>query len=305
MNLRSISAALRGINPSGTGSFRSKATGPNTAIYTGSNLNAFRKNLEQLQAIPALARFHKSAFDETSLFKRVGDELEFTEPEFRRLQGISLAVQNLVPALQETLIDLVGEEKDNTVYVRLPDSTDLKEVTDTMREFEKLLGQVVYHPKINGNIVLAGWEKGSLWMEILLGTTLAATVVAHVVKSAAIAYRRILDNKMISSQIDGLQAKAESMHDIKNGLKIHLEMLVDAEARQIYYSYYKSSDGPEDNEQIERLKHSVKTLAELMNKGAEVQPGLLLPPEIKSEFPDMKNLPALTSSIKELGAAPK
>jgi hypothetical protein len=271
----------------------------------GGNLVAFRKNLELLRAIPALTRFYSAAFDETTLFKRIGDDLEFPEPEFRRLQGISLAVQNLVPALRDTLVDLTGEEKENTIFVRLPDSTDLKEVTEAMRDFEKLLGQVVYHPKVNGKIVLAGWEKGSLWMEILVGTAVAATVVAHVVKAAAIAYRKILDNKIISAQIEGLQAKAESMDDIKNALKIHLEMLVDAEARQIYAAYYKGAEEPDDNEQIERLKHSVKTLAELMNKGAEVQPGLLLPPETKSEFPNMKNLSALTSSIKELGNGPK
>lgn len=301
MNLRAILTALKNIDPNGIGRFSTKQNQNGTRTYTAANLNALRHTLTQLANIPPFARFFQSAA-ETSLFKRIGDELDFNDIEYNRLQGVSLAVQNVIPAMMESLTALVGEEGANTIYIRLPDSEDLSYVAKTMENFEKILAQVVYNSKINGSIKLVGWEKGSLWLEILLGTAAAATVVSHVVKSAAIAYRRILENRMITAQIEGLEAKAESMQDIRDGLKKSLDMLVDAEARQLYDQFYRgNADEQADNEQIERLKHSVESLAELMNKGAEVQPGLLMPPEVKQSFPDMKNLPALVSSIKAIG----
>lgn len=304
MNLRSLAIALSKIDPNGVANFTTRSTQAGR-VFIASNLDAFRHSLEQAARIPAVRRLYDLTFENTALFRRIGDELEFSESEFRALQSASLALQNMVPAMREALSNIVGDEAENTIYIRLPDSDDLKYVAKVLAELEKIIGQAIYHPKIDGKVSLVGWEKGSLWIEIMVGTSLAAVVVSHVVKSAAIAYRRILENQLIEAQISGIRAKSESMEDIKNGLKNHLDMLVDAEARQIYDAHYRDGEQNVDNEQIERLKHTVKTLAELMNAGAEVQPGLLLPPEVKETFPNMKQLPSIVSAIKELGNGAK
>lgn len=75
-----------------------------------------------------------------------------------------------------------------------------------------------------------------------------------------------------------------------------MDDLIDAEAYSISNSYFKENIP----ERINRIKHAIKTLSEEMERGAEILPSKKVPAEIADLFPDMKNLPGLSSKIKEI-----
>ena len=72
--------------------------------------------------------------------------------------------------------------------------------------------------------------------------------------------------------------------------------MIEAEARALYNESFEG----DDNEQIERLKLSIKMLSNLIEKGAEIHPALNQPEQVSNLFPDMKKLNSLESRIKKL-----
>ncbi|MEQ8561190.1 MAG: hypothetical protein RID18_06750, partial [Cytophagales bacterium] len=78
--------------------------------------------------------------------------------------------------------------------------------------------------------------------------------------------------------------------------KKQLELLVQTEAKIISDEYYKETN-PED---LERLKHSIVTVSELINKGLEIHPSLNTPEQVSNLFPDFKNLNLIESRTKLL-----
>ena len=94
-----------------------------------------------------------------------------------------------------------------------------------------------------------------------------------------------------------MKIKNESLKEIQEAQKKELDLIIDAEANQLYVENF-TTEG--NNEQIERLKLSVKLLSEQLDKGAEVHPALNTPEKVSNLFPDMKKLESVESRIKKL-----
>ncbi len=55
-----------------------------------------------------------------------------------------------------------------------------------------------------------------------------------------------------------------------------------------------------NSERIGKIKHTIKILSELMDKGVEIHPALNQPESVKNLFPDMNNLKKWVSQTKKL-----
>jgi hypothetical protein len=102
----------------------------------------------------------------------------------------------------------------------------------------------------------------------------------------------------LQQQLTALKVKNESLQDIIKLQKAETNSVIVAEAEFIASENFKENS----QENIERIKNSILTLAELINKGAEVQPALVAPEEVSNLFPDTKNLIGLESRIKKLAS---
>ena len=76
-----------------------------------------------------------------------------------------------------------------------------------------------------------------------------------------------------------------------------LKNVVAAEARHLEKEFFGDEENPE---RLERVKHSIETMQELLEKGAEVHPALLAPEQVKNLFPDYKKLGSVESRIKQI-----
>lgn len=72
--------------------------------------------------------------------------------------------------------------------------------------------------------------------------------------------------------------------------------MIQAEAEHIESEHFKNK-APEN---IERIKNSITTFADLIGRGAEIHPALVAPENVTNLFPDPTKLISVESKIKRL-----
>ena len=97
-------------------------------------------------------------------------------------------------------------------------------------------------------------------------------------------------------QVKALKVKNESIEDILKAQKAQTALMIQAEAEHIQSEYFKRNS-PEN---IERIKNSIATFAELIAKGAEVHPAIVASEDVSNLFPDTSKILGLESKIKRL-----
>jgi hypothetical protein len=118
--------------------------------------------------------------------------------------------------------------------------------------------------------------------------------MGRVTRAAALLAQETVKWKLVSSQVETLKLKNEAMEQLVDAQKKLLRNLVDSESRAIEDSFFPEHD----NERQERLKESIRTISELIFKGAEIHPSLTAPVQAKEVFPKYDELP--TTMIKQL-----
>ena len=71
---------------------------------------------------------------------------------------------------------------------------------------------------------------------------------------------------------------------------------MDREGRAVDAEYFQERD----NERAERIKNSIRILADLLHGGTTIYPALEMPEEKRKEFPDMQQLLTSLSAIKPI-----
>jgi hypothetical protein len=204
-------------------------------------------------------------------------------------------LKNLIENFLEVLKSTVPEETIDSINIKLPPINDFDELSKVSREIHIALTQVILNDEINGQTRIISVENGSIWLNVLVGST-AVTVVASLVWSAAIIYKKILEGKLLEEQIRGLTVKNESLEDILKAQKAQTELLIKAEAEHVNSEHFKIN-APEN---IEKIKNSISIFADLISKGAEIKPALVAPENVSNLFPDPTKLIGLESKIKRL-----
>ena len=75
-----------------------------------------------------------------------------------------------------------------------------------------------------------------------------------------------------------------------------LSLLVEAEAKHIVSENYENAEP----EQLERIKNTIKMLADIIDKGGEIHPSISAAESISNLFPAPNQIMSIASKIKEL-----
>jgi hypothetical protein len=240
--------------------------------------------------------------EKQKFFLREGDNIELASSEARiftsQVKQLLEAVQLLYKTLDKVIIQ--NEKNDqNSIFIKLPVVNDLAELTAEIEIFNKILLLTILDPKIGGQILLETVEPGSVWLKINLGVASAVTLIGSLTWSSAVVYKKYQEGKLMEELVNQQKLENKNRENIINATKVLTDFVIQAEAQNIYNSYYQ--DGEVDNEQIERIKVSIKMLSEEIHKGAEINPSLTAPEDVTNLFPDMKSLPSIESKIKKIG----
>lgn len=193
------------------------------------------------------------------------------------------------------LMTTVPEEDINSINIKLPPVNDFDELSKVSREIHLGLTQVIFNDDINGQTKIISVENGSIWLNVFVGAS-AVSVIASLVWASAVIYKKILEGKLLAEQVRGLKVKNDSLEDILKAQKVETDLMIQAEAEHISSEHFRENI-PEN---IERIKNSITTFAELIGKGAEIHPALVAPENVSNLFPDLTKLIGVESKIKRL-----
>jgi hypothetical protein len=204
---------------------------------------------------------------------------------------------------RNVLEEAVPAARPETVIATMQSGRDLPAVNQALALIQKALQQLVFEPEIDGKLEVDRWSTGSLTVFLYLGSLAAVQFVGRVARAAAVVFQEIQKGRAMAQHVNLLkehvrqaQLKNELSEVIVDAHKSFVKSLVDREARAVEADIFSTND----NERLERIKNSIRLLADLFGLGTTITPALEMPKEQRDVFPDADHLLTAASSIKAL-----
>lgn len=255
-----------------------------------------KEEIKKILEIPELEKRYKKEFAEGIL------EVSYILFESDKVSLLVVKLNKIIDMLmlfKEIFIDVYPSLDDKSVSIKLPDSYDVIEIGEIYKKIGKSLNQVITKEPINGNLKLSNFDNGSLWIDIMLGTTAAVHVFASIVWSASYCMKEYKKLKLIEIEYEKNEISLENLKNIKDMNKELMKKYVEKESENILTEHYEIT-GQEDPDFLERMKNTIIEFSKLIEKGTEVHPALEVANEIKHEFPDLSKLEFLDSKIRKI-----
>jgi len=187
--------------------------------------------------------------------------------------------------LLDAIRSLLPPDDANLVSFRLPDEQDLDNIASTMRELQTVLSQAIVNPAIDGDARVVSFDRGSNWIDIIVGSAAAVTVIGQLLRLITSFQMKQVEIAGKREVVRNLALQNDFVQAAERTLEQELATYLDDGVKQIA----TTAGVKDDNEYRERLKFSIKTLSELITRGLEVHPSLTAPAEVQEVFPKPKN----------------
>ncbi len=226
------------------------------------------------------------------------DTIQVTNEEFRKIQVAITALKTNSKIVLESLNIALpkSEDDDCVVYIKLPELKDFDDLSKILDQLRKAIQLPIAIEGIGGHVFIRNFDSGSRWLELVVKTTLAANLIGSLAWSGAVIFKKYQEAKIVEEHATRVKLGTKHFEALVEANTAQMNLLIEAEALYIQKEYCKNPN-PED---LERLKLSVKTMSELIEKGAEIQPALLAPESVSNLFPDYSNLMLIESNQKLL-----
>jgi len=235
------------------------------------------------------------------LFQHTGEPIHISIPEGRDLALKINSIKDAATELLSILDTIVSEEKENVVYIRIPQVNDLQGLSAVSATLNKIFSQVLLDEEIGGTVKLESVENGSIWIEIFVGPGKALALVASLTYAAAFIYKEFQKGLMIAETRRTRKLANDKIEMLMKAQQVLLDDLIDSEAHGIENQFFSKSDP----ERILRIKNSIAMMSDEMKKGLELIPSGKTSDEVAKLFPNMKQLMTLMSPIKGIAASSK
>jgi hypothetical protein len=220
----------------------------------------------------------------------LGEGREF----LRNLRALSMGAV----ALENVLKQIIPDEDPNSVYIKFPEIKDFDMLAKSAANFQIIFAQTILNDAIHGFLRIDSFENGSCWLRVFLGSPKAVLFVGSLAWSAAVVYKKIQEGRYIQTIVDERNIMNEHKKILAETFEHYEKVLLEMEATYLYQEYFSKEQS--DHDQVSRIQHSLKILADEIGKGAEIQPLLTAPEEVKNLFPEMKSLPSIESRVKKI-----
>lgn len=255
-----------------------------------------RNRLEKLQGIDGFGEV-EAKLQGSILFRTNEAQIKIPRPEWSDLGNTLGEYQRQLVGLQIFLSAQLSLQNAEAVYVKLPMTMNFRQAIESQDRVAKVLEQVVFLKGVDGRLELKSWEKGSLWLELLVGGQAVVAIVGSLAWAAAVVYKKVQEGRLHAEYVNGLKLKNDHIKAIVDAEGEMLKQLVDTEAKNIASQHIQ---GEVDAETIERIKFSIKELSKLIEGGTEIHASLKAPEDVKNLFPDFKKLGSISSRTKLL-----
>lgn len=235
--------------------------------------------------------------------RHVDDEVVVRNDTYAHFKNLVSQIKLRSQLMAITLGNMLPPDTAEEISVRLPDENDAAKIATDLTTLDKALSQLVVNSYVNGEVKVLGFDRGSNWVDIFLGTLPAVTIVgtAHYLiyeirmKELDISGRKeVIRNLKLQNDVGAIALKA---------LDDELQTYVDSGFRRVAEA---GGVPPNDHDMRERIRFAVQTFAEMAHRGLEVHPSLIAPPTVRDKFPDPTTVAAALRQLegpkKELGS---
>jgi len=273
--------------------FKSKyISGSEEMSYVGTDLIKLREQITILENLEFLTP-EIDALKKTSLFGSYSDEQYFSS---REDSIISININKIKIGIEYLLrYDNQIETPQNGLLIKLPEIQTFDDFAKISNELKKAVEIPVIDQNTGGYVKIGTAESGSIWLIISVGTITAVNLIGAICWSAAVIRKKKAEAKIFEEHARTLGLKNESLQTVIDAQKIQLKNIIEAEAEEIAKEHYNVNDP----EVINRLKLSLNTVNDLIDRGTKILPSSDNKETLKS-FPDYSNLNLIESGIKKL-----
>ena len=270
--------------------------GNSQSLLKFTNLNQIRIVINEIETMELFSNL-TAVLKNSVIFTSSENTMSVQTAEGHSIQSQLALLKSLIENFLEVLKKTVPEENLNSINIKLPPINDFEELSKVSRDIHLSLTQILYNDEINGETKIVSVENGSIWLNVFVGGATAVGVIASLVWSAAVIYKKMQEGKLLEEQVRGLKVKNDSIEDILKAQKAETNHMIQAEAEHINSEHFKENI-PEN---IEKIKNSITNFAELIGKGAEIHPALVAPENVSNLFPNPSKMIGIESRIKRLG----
>lgn len=258
-------------------------------------LDALRVKLGEAMSLPALASRAKAIYESPPL--RLDYESVVIEKSvYVGLRAQAAAIDSFIEAIL-TFLGAFTPVTGSEISVKLPPVSQLSDVILRLEKTEKMFSQALSILEEPTTIKVVGWENGSLWVDLAVGSAAGVALIGGVTWAAACAYKKYQEGRLVEKVSEGFGIRNEMLSSLRESVSKAIDSVVEAEAKRLDA---KHSKGKGDPETIQRLQFCIRQTFDMIKEGTEIHPALMAPEEVKNVFPNMAEILALPSTQKLL-----
>ena len=231
--------------------------------------------IEALKQTEIFTRETTALLSESAIVNNVRDTIVVPPPIYNNFFNTLASLRERAAVFLGVLNEFIGEQDPHSIGVKLPPRLDLEQTAEIIRDLNKLLEQALVNPDTDGTITLQGFDRGSEWLEIGLGSITALTFFSRMVQFYFRVKEKGVEIERQREQARTMRLGNDLMKEVNKTLTQDLETYREQELNKLLGN---------NNEQNERIKLSLDLLKTLMNKGLQILPSLSAPEETKLSF---------------------
>lgn len=188
-------------------------------------------------------------------------------------------------ALREALSDSVVKPEPGTVYLKLPQFTNLHTLIKEAENLEISFSQIFGALNSNVTIELKGFDTGTPWLVFFVGSA-AVTFFSGTLIAAMRIAQEGMKTKMIFNQYEASNNDSDRKKKIKEAIDLIIDNVITKEAEALVEKYALNPNQLDGDEAI-RVAHALQNLSKLFANGGDVQI-----PQITQDLIEEEKLPA-------------
>lgn len=262
--------------------------------YQGRELQELRRSINKIEHVPFINN-EITGLKESWLFQSSADSQFITSAQKGEVEKIINVLRIKLSTLSEIAESSKLLDAKDVLLVQIPEIQSFDNLQKYANDFKKAIEIPILEPNINGSVTIVGADQGSVILYIALGTIAGVKLVAGICWAAAVIKKKQAEAEIFEAHARTLNLKNEALEDFVSAQRTQLKNILTAEAEAIALKEYNHKEP----ETIERLKLSITTVSDLIDRGVSILPSSQ-DDDIQKSFPDYKNLNLIESTIKQI-----
>lgn len=262
--------------------------------YQASGLNTLRRSVNLVDDIPYL-NSEITVLRNSWLFQSTGDGQKINSNQNTEVENALNSLRIKLETFKEIAETSNLFNGTDRILIRIQEINSFDSLQKYAGDLKKAIEIPVLDKSIGGNVTILSADEGSIIFYISLGAVAAVKLVAGICWAAAVIKKKKAEASIFEQHAKTLELKNDMLSIFVEAQKVQMKNILDAEATAIAKKEYNH----EEPETIERLKLSISTVADLIDKGVQILP-VSKEEDIQKSFPDYKNLNLIESTIKQL-----